>query len=270
MSSVSNGAQGRYYLRTSKQEALQGVLANFADAQTAMTEAAGRYRSSVRDTNKAVAYLRKQLQNSWNDVRWQVQWEKLEAAVLSYYQLSLEGKALAPGMRGDWVELAGSVLKGDTSAMAAGHPGLPERHVLETAYYQASAALTALGEAQAGQKAARRTLQTTRNETNHMCRSIVAELRNNLRHLTPQAGREVMRSYGVHFQGDEQEQPPAPDEDSFAPDSAEAPNEVEELNGADALSGAEMPDGEDDGTQGAPPATPTNGTVMPPHSEYHG
>ena len=102
-------------------------------------------------------------------------------------------------VRGDWVELAGSVLKGDMSVMAAGHPGLPVRHVLETAYHQASAKLTALGEARAGQKTARRTLQATRNEANHMCRNIVAELRNNLRQLSPQAGRDVMRSYGVHF-----------------------------------------------------------------------
>jgi hypothetical protein len=182
-------------------DALAAFLPGFQAAMGAVSARLGARAKETQERVEAVEQVKLYTRDLWEVVKRRVRRLNQPAAVLSFYQLPLDGSVPNPTTQEDWLALAAQVVGGDAEAVAAGYPATVSPSAAELQAVLA-AAVSEAADVTAADRAydlAQAAVAALRSQADGLLEEVMADLRYRLRKLDAPSQRRIMRTYGARF-----------------------------------------------------------------------
>ncbi|MCT4591011.1 MAG: hypothetical protein N4A71_24530 [Carboxylicivirga sp.] len=159
-------------------------------------------QKEIREKNTAMSNLQTYVRDIWEGIRRRVYREQLPLDVFPYYQLPKNGTSPKLASEGQWLEVAGLIIKGEASAIANGYAPMSNPSVDELGSKLKEAKKESADVTIADQKldASQEAVSDLMPEAVAAIDRIIAELNFNLYDKDDASKRRIMRNYGVRYE----------------------------------------------------------------------
>jgi len=185
-------------------ELLAQVVAHYAlfsAADVELTAAASDRKNKTAVAAAAVARLQMFVRHIWTNVHNRYLRQGQNQAILTYYQLTINGRRPQPSNRELWMGMAWSVIHGESAAIANGYVPIAEPTIaeLEVVLTEAETAVTATYTADAAHDEAQAAVAALRPRAMELIREIRATVIFSTRLMDAPSQRRILRHYGSSY-----------------------------------------------------------------------
>ncbi|MEZ4661674.1 MAG: hypothetical protein R2911_29335 [Caldilineaceae bacterium] len=188
-----------FFISARSQERLAEFIERFASTLWRAREKRERQTQYIQEADAAIAALRSATLGVWAQLRWQLEWDEINAHGLEYYGLDRQGRQPRIAGRSGWLNIGHKILTGDETAKGQGYPGMEDSAQFTEAYNRAKEATDKLAATKLALSEATGHIAKLRRDSERVCRRAVAELRLALSAESETRRRDVLRAYGVQF-----------------------------------------------------------------------
>jgi len=215
-SAASDLAKGKKYLSETTVTAITTFKPLFNDAYSDVKVKKEKRMQETEEQTKAFWLLDVTSNDMMHGIKRRVKREGLPKSILSFYEIDKHGDIPRPTNKSDLLDLADSLIQGDTASVAAGNETMVNPTVadLHTALTDARREYDETDSADRDLDIAQAALAALRNTADGYLIDIIEELRFALRKMDNPSQRRIIRTYGFKYEYTPGEpQPPSKPDD---------------------------------------------------------
>lgn len=191
---------GNRWLSRWRQKEVTAFANSYSEALWSTRRIVRAQRLQRERVEEAASELQKPIQAIWQDLRWKLRWEDLDAQVLEYYSLDHKGRQPNVSTRNDWINLGQKMVIGFGMAHSKGLPTVKGQKALAASLAVAEAENDTLVQSGYALSDARDNLIKLRQKYNRFYSQIISELRYAIADESKSRQLGILRAYSVPFQ----------------------------------------------------------------------
>jgi hypothetical protein len=194
-------AAGNLYVDQATLDEIAAFLIGFEAAVNVISDKLSGRVKETRERAEAVERVGLYTRDLWEVLKRRARRLNQPAAVLTFYQLPLDGTVPHPTAQEEWLAIAAQVVQGDARAVAAGYPPMvnPSAAELQTELQAAVSESADVALADRAYDQAQEAVAALRSLADALIAEVVEQLRFNLRKKDAPGQRRIMRTYGARF-----------------------------------------------------------------------